>query len=155
MDQELIAYLEEHFRGLRKEFVVSREETSRQIGSFREEFVVSREETTPRFERLEAHMDRMEARMGHMEGHMGHMEEGLRHNGVEIEALRGDIRQVAEGVTGANERLDAFEKKVAAEFKEVRASIRTPFEGLDKRVLVLETEVLGKNRPKGKGRPPS
>jgi hypothetical protein len=83
------------------------------------------------------------------------MEEGFRHTGVEIEALHGEVRQVAEGVMGANERLDSFQKEVAAEFKEVRASIRTPFENLDGWVRVLETQVLGKNQQKSKGRPPS
>lgn len=106
-------------------------ETTEQISSLREE-------TTQRFERLE-----------------GRMDERFRHNGIEIEALRGDIRQVAEGVAVANERLDSFRQEVAAEFKDVRASIRAPFENLDGRVRILETRVLGKTLRKGKSRPPS
>src|ERR1700681_1883314 len=178
MDQELIAYLDERFRetsrqieslreattqqfdvsreettqqisalrkettqqigGLREEFVGFGEETTKQIGSLREEFVGFRVETTQRFERLEERMD-----------------ERFRHTGMEIEALRGDIRQVADGVMGAHDSLGALDKKVAAEFKEVRASIRAPFENLDKRVRVLETQVLDKKQKKGKSRPPS
>src|ERR1700730_16652070 len=88
-------------------------ETSRQIKSLREE-------TTQRF---------------------GRVEEGIRHNGMEIEALRGEIRQVAEGVMANNERLDSFREAVAVEFKEVRASIRTSFENLDGGVRILETHV--------------
>jgi hypothetical protein len=49
-------------------------ETTQQISSLREE-------TAQRFDRLE---------------------EKVRHNGVEIEALRGEIRQVSEVVAGAN-----------------------------------------------------
>src|SRR5438045_2135964 len=88
-------------------------ETSRQIESLREE-------TTQRFERLEERTA-----------------EGFRYTGMEIEAMRGDIRQVTKGVAGANERLDSFRLEVAAEFKDVRASIRTPFENLDGRVRIL------------------
>jgi DNA repair exonuclease SbcCD ATPase subunit len=106
-------------------------ETSRQIESLREE-------TTQRFERLEERT-----------------EEGFRHTGMEIEALRGEVRQVAEGVMGANESLESFREAVAVEFKEVRASIRAPFENLDGRVRILETHVLGKNPRKAKSRPPS
>ncbi|MGH9422687.1 MAG: hypothetical protein ACRD3J_22125 [Thermoanaerobaculia bacterium] len=185
MDQELIAYLDERFReatqkitglreefvgfreatdqqfevsrekttqqigGLREEFVgfreatnqqfeVSREETTQQIGGLREEFVGFRQETTQKFERLEERMD-----------------ERFRHTGMEIEALRDNIRQVADGVAGANESLGALDKKLAAEFKEVRASIRAPFENLDKRVRVLEAAVLDKKQKKVKGRPAS
>jgi len=79
------------------------------------------------------------------------MEEGFRHTGVEIESLRGEIRQVAEGVMGANERLDSLRESNAADLKEVRAMIRTPFENLDGRVRVLEA--LGKKSQSGKGRP--
>jgi hypothetical protein len=149
MDQELIAYLDERFRettrqieGLREattqQFEVSREETTQQVSALREEttqhILALREESTQRFDRLE---------------------EKVRHNGVEIEALRSDIRQVSEVVAGANQSLGAFRQEVAAEFKDVRASIRVPFEHLNKRVLVLEAkvEVLGKNPQKGKGRP--
>ena len=149
MDQELIAYLEERFREVQEQFAAFREETNQQFAASREEtnqqfaasreetnqqFAASREETSQRFQRLE---------------------EEVRHNGVEIEGLRGEIRQVAEGVASANERLDAFQKYTAAEFKDVRASIRVPFENLDGRVRVLESEVLDKNQKKSKGRPPS
>jgi hypothetical protein len=122
-------------RGWRIALRTSRE-TNQQIGGLREEFVSLREETAQRFDRLE---------------------EKVRHNGVEIEALRGEIRQVGEGVAGANQSLSAVRQEVAVEFKDVRSSIRVPFENLNKRVLVLEAkvEVLGKNPQKGKSRPPS
>jgi hypothetical protein len=108
-------------------------ETTQQITALRQE-------TTQRFEHLEERMD-----------------ERFRHTGIEIEALRGEIRQVADGVTGARESWGAFRQEVAAEFKDLRASIRTPFKNLDDRVLVLEAKVkvLGKNPQKGKGQSPS
>ncbi len=147
MDPELIAYLDERFRessrqieSFREEtaqrFEVSREETVQQIEGLRAELTGFRDETTQRFERLE---DRME--------------EGFRHTGIEIESLRGEIRQVAEGVAGANESLASFRESNAVDLKEVRAMIRTPFENLDGRVRVLETQVLGKKPQKAKGRP--
>jgi len=108
-------------------------------------------ETTQQIGGLAQRFDRLED----LAQRFDRLEEKVRHNGVEIEALRGDIRQVAEGVAGANERLDSFREVVAVEFKEVRASIRAPFENLDGRVRVLETKVLGKNPQKGKSRPPS
>lgn len=73
------------------------------------------------------------------------------------EALSDKIRQVGDGVAGARESLGAFRQEVAVEFKDVRSSIRVPFENLNKRVLILEAKVkaLSKNPQKGKGRPPS
>ncbi len=50
---------------------------------------------------------------------------------------------------------DGRDGPVAAEFQDVRASIRTPFENLDGRVRVLESKVLSKNLHKGKSRPSS
>jgi hypothetical protein len=149
MDPELIAYLDARFRETSQQIESLREETTYQMGVSREETTqqisVLRGETTQQIGGLAQQFERLEKRM----------EEGFRHTGIEIEALRGDIRQVAEGVIGANERLDSFRESIAVEFKEVRASIRTPFENLDGRARILETQVFGKTPRKGKSRPPS
>jgi chromosome segregation ATPase len=147
LDQELIAYLDERFR-----------ETSRQIESLREatsqEFEVSRQETMQQISALRGETTQQ---IGGLAQRFDRLEEKVRHNGVEIEALRGEIRQVGEGVAGANQSLGTFRQDVAAEFKDVRASIRVPFENLNKRVLVLEAKVkvLDKNLQKGKSQSPS
>jgi archaellum component FlaC len=144
LDQELIAYLDERFRETSRQIESLREETTQQIGGLREETIQQigglRQETTQRFERLEERMD-----------------ERFRHTGIEIEALSDKIRQVGDGVAGARESLGAFRQEVAVEFKDVRSSIRVPFENLNKRVLILEAKVkaLSKNPQKGKSRPPS
>lgn len=128
MDQELIAYLDERFgetsreiRSLREEVVASREETAQQ-------FVASREETAQRFERLE---------------------EKVRHNGVEIEGLRGDIRQVAEGVVGGNENLNTFKEETAANFEKAQAEMLSLVRGAFKEINALKTQGFGMNQQRG------
>ena len=59
-------------------------------------------------------------------------------NGVEIEGLRGDIKQVAEGVAGCNQRIDAFEVKVSEKFEEMRQMFHTSHSNLHSRVSSLE-----------------
>jgi len=75
-----------------------------------------------------------------------------RHIGVLVEAVRDDVRQVAEGVSGVtqrldnverrldtmDQRLDRFEQKVEAEFVETRAMIRVSYAQLDRRIQDLE-----------------
>lgn len=121
MDQELIAYLDERFGETSREIRGLREETAQQ-------FAAAREETAQRFDRLE---------------------EKVRHNGVEIEGLRGEIRQVADGVAVANERLDGFEKRFTTKLMDVqtetRGLIRVAFEEIN----ALKIQV-GRNQQKGK-----
>jgi chromosome segregation ATPase len=97
-------------------------ETSGQIRGLREEFAAAREETAQKFERLE---------------------EEVRHNGVEIEGLRGEIRQVADGIAVANERLDGFEKRFTTQLEDVqmetRGLVRLAFE----EIRALKTQGLG------------
>lgn len=130
MDQELIAYLDERFRE-------SARQTQEQFSIFREEiarqFAASREEANQRFERLE---------------------EEVRHNGIEIEGLRGEIRQVAEGVTVANERLGRFKNRFTKKLKDVqteaRSLVRAAFEEID----VLKTQGFGISQQTGKDQQP-
>jgi hypothetical protein len=53
---------------------------------------------------------------------------------VVVEGLRHEIQLVAEGVVGANERLDAFRAEVAQEFKDVRALLGSSYRDLDRRI---------------------
>ncbi len=53
---------------------------------------------------------------------------------VVIEGLRHEVQLVAEGVKGANERLDTFKAEVAQEFKDVRSLIHLSYKDLDRRI---------------------
>jgi uncharacterized coiled-coil DUF342 family protein len=117
MDQELIAYLDTRFREASQQVESLREETTQQITGLREEFVGFREETNRNFSRVDA-----EIRQVHV------VAEGLRH----------EIQIVAEGVTGTNERLDAFRAEVAQEFKDVRGLLNSSYTDLDRCVRPLE-----------------
>jgi tetrahydromethanopterin S-methyltransferase subunit G len=71
--------------------------------------------------------------------------ETRRQMGVLVEAVRDDIRQVAEGLVGVDgrlgeveHRLDRFEQKVETEFAETRAAIRFSYAQLERRILDLE-----------------
>lgn len=57
---------------------------------------------------------------------------------VVIEGLRHEVQLVAEGVTGTNERLDAFRAEVSQEFKDVRGLLSSSYTDLDRRVRPLE-----------------
>lgn len=62
----------------------------------------------------------------------------VRANGVEIEGLRGDIKQVAEGVAACNQRIDAFEVKVSEKLDEMRQLFDTSHSNLHRRVSSVE-----------------
>lgn len=82
-----------------------------------QQIVTLREDTNQRFEQLE---------------------ETIRLTDVKVEGLRDEIRQVADGVAGNNERLDAFREEVARKFDETGALIRLSYDDLDHRVRRLE-----------------
>jgi DNA repair ATPase RecN len=129
MDQELIAYLDERFGETSRQIQGLREETAQQFATARvetaQQFAASREETAQRFERLE---------------------EKVRHNGVEIEGLRGEIRQVADGVAVANEKLEDFEKRFTTKLMDVQTEtqglVRMAFE----EIRALKTKGSGKDQ---------
>ncbi len=64
-----------------------------------------------------------------------------RHFSVVAEGLRSEIRAVAEGVAGTNERLDRFQSQMAEETSEIKAMIRISFGQLDHRITTLEGSV--------------
>jgi hypothetical protein len=125
MDQELVAYFDERFRemreDLRQEIHGVREELGQEIHGVREELKQEiqsfREETGQRFEKVE---------------------EEIRHTQILVEAGRGDIRMVAEGTCGLDERLGFFRKEVQQEFDDVRKLIRPVYSSLDQRLRTLE-----------------
>jgi chromosome segregation ATPase len=69
------------------------------------------------------------------------VDEIKRHFGVISEALRGDIRQIAEGHSGIRRELQEIRDEFRDEFKEMRALIRLSFSQLDQRIRTLETDI--------------
>jgi hypothetical protein len=116
MDQELIAQIaglreeiREEIGGLRGELRGLRGE----FGGLRGEFESFRAETRGNFDRVD---------------------EEIRKAGVLIEGVRHEVQVVAEGVTVANERLDALRTEVGQEFKDVRSLIHLSYRDLDRRI---------------------
>ncbi|MBX3332167.1 MAG: hypothetical protein KF722_17315 [Nitrospira sp.] len=69
------------------------------------------------------------------------VEEIKRHFGVVAEALRSDIRQVAEGHSGIRRELQEIRDEFRDEFREMRALMRLSFSQLDERIRTLETDI--------------
>jgi uncharacterized small protein (DUF1192 family) len=69
------------------------------------------------------------------------MEEIKRHFGVVAEALRSDIRQIAEGHATIRHELQEHRGEIRDEFKEMRALLRLSFPQLDQRIHTLETDI--------------
>jgi transposase-like protein len=69
------------------------------------------------------------------------VEEIKRHFGVVAEALRSDIRQIAEGHSGLRRDIQELREEFRDEFKEMRALMRLSFSQLDQRMRTLETDI--------------
>jgi archaellum component FlaC len=106
--------------GTTQQITSLREATTQQIVSLREEMGGLRGE----FESFRAETGRNFDRVG----------EDIRKTGVLVEDVRREVQVVAEGVKGANERLDAFKAEVAQEFKDVRSLIHLSYKDLDRRI---------------------
>jgi chromosome segregation ATPase len=94
-----------------------------------------------KFEQVDRRLDQMATKEEVRE----QQAETRRHMGVLLEAVRDDIRQVAEGLVGVEsrlgsveQRLDRVEQKMETEFGETRAMIRVSYAQLDERIQSLE-----------------
>jgi hypothetical protein len=114
MDQELIAYLDQRFR-----------ETSQQIEVFREE-------TTSR-------LDRVEGRLEGVEGGLEGVKEDVRHTQITLEGMRGEIRIVAEGVMGIDERIMALRAEIARDVKRIDNFVHLSHVEMNDRLRPLES----------------
>ena len=141
MDQELISYLDARFQAIEGRF----RENAQQLQDFREE-------TLNRFDRVETRLQRAEdAIRSNQEGIESNRkaieanskaiaanETAIRHTDIKVEALRDEIRLVADGVATVDQKLEAFRVEVAKEFEQVRAENRTAYTNLNRRVTRLE-----------------
>ena len=66
------------------------------------------------------------------------VEEIKRHFDVVAEGLRSDIRLVAEGIAGVDEKFTLEFKSVREEIGEVKSLLRASYADLDRRVQALE-----------------
>ena len=69
------------------------------------------------------------------------MEEIKRHFGAVAEALRSDIRQIAEGHATIRNELHGLRDEFRGEFKEMCALMRQSFSQLDQRIHTLESDI--------------
>jgi hypothetical protein len=135
MDQELIAYLEKNFAQIGQRFAQMMDE---RFARMDERFARMDERFARIDERFEKQDEQFRSFREETTRRFGHLDEGVRHTQVLVEGLWGDLRLVADGVVGLDERLMAFRKEVAQDIDDVRKLIRPIYSALDQRVRNLE-----------------
>ncbi|MFL6193629.1 MAG: hypothetical protein ACJ75H_05625 [Thermoanaerobaculia bacterium] len=137
MDQELKAYLDEKFG-----------EMSNRLGQMDSRFdgvdarfdgVNSRlDGVEARLDGVEARLDGMDSRFESMDSRFDRVEEGIRHNGVEIEGMRGEIKLLAEGIFSFDQRLTSLQNQVTRELADHRQMVTSAFGVSNDRLQALE-----------------
>jgi chromosome segregation ATPase len=101
-----------------------------------------------KFEEVDQHFEAIDTKIA----------EARRHMGVLVEAVRDDVRQVGQGVStldrrldNVDQRLDRFEQKVEAQFAETRAAIRYSYTQLERRLQELEGNYASLSERVGQG----
>lgn len=98
-----------------------------------------------RFERLEERVEErfsgVDARFTSLDARFEQVETAVRHTQVTVEAMRGDIRLIAEGVMGIAQQQEAFEAETARGFQEVKAMLSPYYKDLNGRAQSLENDV--------------
>jgi uncharacterized coiled-coil protein SlyX len=113
MDRELIAYLGEQF--------------AKQTENFAQQFA-----------KQDERFDRIEERLTRQEEHLVRIDESVRHTQVTVEGLWGDLRLVAEGVVGMDERLGSFRTEMSQEIEDVRSLMRSVYSAMNQRIHSVE-----------------
>lgn len=138
MDQELIAYLDERFRTIDERFQRVDDRFQRVDDRFEEtkqQIAALREETNQQFKKVDARF--------------GQLEQSVQGTRVLLENMHGELRLVAEGVIGFDDRLQAFRKESAEGSEEALHILRRlpPYVQLEGRIDVLESwrERLGQD----------
>src|SRR5215208_6245433 len=88
-------------------------ETSQQIEGFREETTSS-----------------LEAVKGRLDG----LEEGVRYTQITLEGMRGEIRLVAEGIMGLDERLGFLREDMSQKIDEADSFLRLSYADMDRHI---------------------
>jgi uncharacterized coiled-coil protein SlyX len=109
MDRELIAYLGEQFA-----------------------------KQNERFDRQDERFTHIEERLTRQEEHLTRIDDGVRHTQVTVEGLWADLRLVAEGVVGMDERLGTFRTEMSQEIEDVRSLMRSVYSAMNQRIHSVE-----------------
>jgi predicted nucleic acid-binding Zn-ribbon protein len=64
---------------------------------------------------------------------------------IQIEGVRGDIKQLAEGITNVEEKLDRQVNENIRQFDDIRALMRVSYVQIEQRVSTLEDRYEGLN----------
>lgn len=152
MDQELIAFLNEHFRDVSRQIAGLREETTQQIASLREETnrhftridarfeqVDARfEQVDARFEQVDARFEQVDARFEQVNERFERVEATARQTVVLIEGLRHEVHLIAEAFLGVGDKLDLYRNESRLSIDDVKGWMEVPFRELDNRIRYLE-----------------
>jgi chromosome segregation ATPase len=106
----------------------------------------SRAEARQHFEHLEGKLQQTRVQLEgqihetrtHLEGEIRELDGKIRQTQIELESVRGDIRQLAEGIANVDEKLDRHIGETKQQFDDVRALIHLTYIPLEHRVSVLE-----------------
>jgi chromosome segregation ATPase len=142
MDQELITYLDQRFTAIDQRFIA----IDQRFTSLDQKIESLREETMQRFEQVDRRFEQVDRRFEQVDRRFEQVEDRIHQTQITVEKMNGDIRLVAEAWIGFNERQDSFREEAAANFKELRMTVRLPYEDLDRRVKVLETRAQHEGR---------
>ena len=131
MERELKEYLEKNFSKL-----ATTKEMNEKISGLRTE--MKADISSLRAE-MKEEVSGLRTEMKDMEDHVLHQYH------ITAEALRDDIKQVAEGVLNLNEKfgreMSQFRKEVAHSHDELKAMIKFSYSELDRRITALEIEL--------------
>jgi ABC-type molybdate transport system ATPase subunit len=167
MDQELKAFLEEQFAQARQEvaeqlaqaeqrtaekFAQAEQRTAEQFAQAEqrtaEQFAQAEQRTAEQFAQAEQRTaeqfvqveQRAAEQFTEVRMQLASMDEKINLTQVSMEAMRSDLRAVAEGVMALNERLEVFQEATEKNFKVTEASIAPYYKELNGRVRVLEAK---------------
>ena len=92
-----------------------------------------------RLDRMDTRLDGMDSRLDGMDSRLDRLETEVRQTRILVEGQRDDLRQIAEGIIGTNERLDAFSRGLQAQVDQMPSLIALPYQAMDGRVRALES----------------
>ncbi|HWN43375.1 MAG TPA: hypothetical protein VNW71_14200 [Thermoanaerobaculia bacterium] len=130
MDQELIAYLDKRFGEVNKRFDA--------VDGRLDGIDARLEGVDTRLDGVDTHLGGVDARLAGVDVSFVQVEGTVRGLGVQIEGLRGQIQQVAEGVAAGNQNLESFRTEVSEKFDEMGKLFHTSHSNLHSRVSALE-----------------
>jgi hypothetical protein len=138
MDQELKAYLEQHFRETSRQIEELRGETARQ-------FEESRGETSRQFEESRGELGQLRGEFEEFRGEtsrqFAEVHQESRQGRVLLEGIRSDLRLLAEGVIATGQKFVAHQAETRLSLEKMEAAVHPYYRDLNSRVRLLEEKV--------------